>query len=85
MPQSKSKFDQAMVCPEQVFDSPDEIVENEQLSPSEKRKVLEAWRDNEIQLLRASGEGMAGGERPQLPLLEEALARIDRAESRSPS
>lgn len=77
MTQAKSKFQQAMLDPEKIFETPDQVVENEQLSLTEKRKVLEAWRDNEIQLLRASGEGMAGGERPHLPLVEKALARID--------
>lgn len=77
VPQSKSKFEQAMVAPERTFETPDQVVENEQLSLPEKRKILEAWRDNEIQLLRASGEGMAGGERPHLPLLEKALARLE--------
>lgn len=75
--ETKSKFEQAMVAPERTFDTPDQVVENEQLSLHEKKKVLETWRDNEVQLLRASGEGMAGGERPHLPLIEKALARLD--------
>lgn len=77
MSETKSKFEQAMVAPERTFDTPDQVVENEQLSLHEKKKVLETWRDNEVQLLRASGEGMAGGERPHLPLIEKALARLD--------
>ncbi len=76
MAQSKSKFEQAMAAPDKIFETPDQVVENEQFSLSEKIRVLEAWRDNEIQLLRASGEGMTGGERPHLPLIEKALDRI---------
>ena len=77
VPQSRSKFEQAMIAPERTFETPDQVVENEQLSLHEKRKVLQTWRDNEVQLLRASGEGMAGGERPHLPLIEKALARLE--------
>lgn len=77
MNKTSTKFEQAISAPEMVFDTPDQVVENEQLSPTEKRKVLEAWRDNEVQLLRASGEGMAGGERPHLPLLDKALERLE--------
>jgi len=66
-----------MIAPERTFETPDQVVENEQLSLHEKRKVLQTWRDNEVQLLRASGEGMAGGERPHLPLIEKALARLE--------
>lgn len=77
MTKSSMKFEQAISAPEMAFETPDQVVENEQLSLTEKRKILEAWRDNEVQLLRASGEGMAGGERPNLPLLDKALARIE--------
>ena len=78
MSQSRSKFEQAMIAPDQVFETPDKVVENEQLSQDEKRKVLTAWRDNEKQLMRASSEGMAGGERPHLQLIDDALARIEK-------
>ena len=76
MPQTRSMFEQAMVAPDQTFETPDQLVENEQLSLEEKRKILETWRDSELQLLRASGEGMAGGERPHLAQVEKALKRL---------
>lgn len=80
MPQPKSKFEQAMVAPDQIFETPDQVVDNEQLSLDEKKKVLTAWRDSENQLVRASGEGMTGGESPHLQLVDDALARIEKAE-----
>lgn len=45
---------------ERVFKEPSHVLENDELSPADKIRVLENWKLDLLELQRASEENMAG-------------------------
>jgi hypothetical protein len=54
--------DKAKLSPARIFKSPMDVVETNEIGPSEKLAILQAWEADEQALLRAEDEGMGGGE-----------------------
>jgi len=48
--------------PANHYNSPDDIVNDDDLSPAEKWQALNTWEQDARQMLTASNEGMAGDE-----------------------
>lgn len=48
------------------YTSPQELMLDKSVSREEKIQMLEQWRDDKKALLRASGEGMQGSDRPDV-------------------
>ncbi|HEY9038080.1 MAG TPA: hypothetical protein VIN05_03965 [Roseovarius sp.] len=48
------------------YTSPTELLGDESLSRDEKIEMLEQWRDDKKDYMRASEEGMHGDDRPEL-------------------
>ncbi|MEL7272700.1 MAG: hypothetical protein AAGK33_04620 [Pseudomonadota bacterium] len=71
-----SKLNKALVVPEDVYDHPEEVSNDASLTKAQKLDVLHVWQSNERALLRASGEGMNGGERPQLQAVVKELDKL---------
>ena len=46
--------------PAKHYNSPDDIVNDDDLSPAEKRQALDTWEQDARQMLTASNEGMEG-------------------------
>ena len=46
--------------PANHYNSPDDIVNDDDLSPAEKWQALDTWEQDARQMLTASNEGMAG-------------------------
>ena len=61
--------------PEVRFGTPERLLAAD-LGADEKREILERWRDEENALVRASTEGMQGGEQPMLARVQRALERL---------
>lgn len=59
--------------PAQAYNSPGDVLIDEELSHEEKEQVLDAWRLDAERLADSSNEGMAGGEPARLR--EVALAK----------
>jgi hypothetical protein len=59
--------------PAQAYNSPSDVLVDEELSHEEKEQVLDAWRQDAERLADSSNEGMAGGEPARLR--EVALAK----------
>lgn len=57
-------YDQAIADPKSAFSHPSEVVSADGLSEQQKLQLLNRWRQNELALVRAAGEGMSGGEQP---------------------
>jgi hypothetical protein len=54
-----------IVNPDAHFDKPRDVVQDDALSPQEKKKALNTWEQDERQLLTASNEGMPGSDEGQ--------------------
>ena len=48
--------------PQAYYKAPDEITNDNELSPEQKKKALDTWEQDARQMLTASNEGMAGNE-----------------------
>jgi hypothetical protein len=68
--------DRAKLSPARIFKSPMDVVEANNIAPSEKLAILKAWEADERALLRAEGEGMGGGEHAHLHKVQAALNHL---------
>lgn len=72
-------------CPEDFFDSPQQVCDQPDLSVGRKIEILERWKANELELVRADSEGMAPGrgetEAPRpgrfIPDIDRAIERLE--------
>jgi len=53
-----------------------DVVETNDIRPSEKLAILQAWEADERALLRAEDEGMSGGEHAHLQKVQAALNHL---------
>jgi len=59
------------------YDTPADLLADDNLSAGEKIELLESWRDDKEAYMRAAGEGMQGPSRSDaLRLIENALISI---------
>ena len=70
---SKIKMEEARLDPRAVFGEPMQVVASKSLTPEQKRDILEKWREDEIGLQRAEGEGMGDGENDMMRRVDGAL------------
>jgi hypothetical protein len=73
--------DKAKLSPARIFKSPMDVVETNDIEPSEKLAILQAWEADEQALLRAEDEGMGGGEHAHLHKVQAALNHLRLATS----
>ncbi len=73
---SSEPMEDKLTVPEQVYDKPRDVTADASLDETSKIDILTAWKANEEALMRASGEGMAGGESPNLQLVINELAKL---------
>ncbi len=69
-------YDRALIAPEQVFDSPMDIVTTESMTPEQKLKILEHWEANAKDLQVASEENMTGPENSRLGEVKKAMIKL---------
>lgn len=55
-------FQQAMKNPGKLFEAPETLESSTEFNAVQKRAILEQWKDQLVQLQKASGEGMLGPE-----------------------
>ena len=58
------------------YKTPTEVLTDDSLSKDQKIEILKQWCEDEEALLRASGEGLEGGERPNLQQVRKALETL---------
>jgi hypothetical protein len=68
--------EKAKLSPARIFKSPMDVVETNDIEPSEKLAILQAWEADEQALLRAEDEGMGGGEHAHLHKVQAALNHL---------
>ena len=69
-------YDRALLAPEQVFDTPMDIVNTESMTSEQKFKVLEHWEANAKDLQVASEENMTGPENSRLGEVKKAIIKL---------
>ncbi|MDZ7588096.1 MAG: hypothetical protein U5J78_02640 [Parasphingorhabdus sp.] len=71
-------FEKLVLDPAAHFATPADVLNVTTLDDSEKRRVLESWREDEEALQRASDEAMTGGEHSRLKSVMDTLERLNR-------
>ena len=69
-------LEMALLDPERVFESPQDVLDHPGLSRETRREILERWKYEEAQLAAAEDEGMGGGEELKLTPVVEALEAL---------
>ncbi|MEQ8312760.1 MAG: hypothetical protein RL839_13200 [Gammaproteobacteria bacterium] len=59
------------------FSSPKEVLEHAELDAQSKIKILEAWKQEQLQLMKASEENMPGPDPDRLKQVELALTSLE--------
>ena len=81
-------YDRALIAPEQVFNSPMDIVTTESMTPEQKLKILKHWEANALDLQVATEESMTGPGNSRLGEIRKAinmLCEIEELDERSVS
>jgi hypothetical protein len=68
--------------PQAHYATPDELVEDREISLEEKIKALNIWEEDARQLLTASNEGMPGSEEGIDPADHHMLGQVERAKNK---
>jgi hypothetical protein len=73
----REKIAQARQNPSAMFDRPQDVLMANDLSRDEKRAILEQWKQDAMQLQKATEENMAGGEPSKIEEVTQALRTLD--------
>jgi hypothetical protein len=68
----------AKLSPARTFKSPMDVVETNEIKRGDKVAILKSWEADELALLRAADEGMAGGKHAHLQKVRAALDHLSR-------
>jgi hypothetical protein len=63
--------------PNEHFSSPQEVLQHTELDTQAKIKILEAWKQEQLQLMKASEENMPGPDADKLEQVELALTSLE--------
>ena len=74
----RARVELALHDPSSVFSTPIAVVEDNDLGPADKRRVLETWHTDALLLSSAEAENMGGGEPARLREVMLALAELER-------
>jgi hypothetical protein len=77
MDMENASLNEILLSPKKFYKQPSDVSNDSRLNESDKRKVLEAWKADEEALLRASDEGLDGGEQPHLKSVAKELAQAE--------
>ncbi len=73
-------YDRALIAPEQVFESPMDIVNTDSMTPEQKLTVLKHWEANARDLQVANDENMTGPGNTRLDEVRKAIDKLTLAE-----
>jgi len=77
-----AKEDRKIHNPATVFERPANVVDDPQLSASEKKEALDHWEQDARQLMTASNEGMPGPEEGIDPNEHHQMGQVVRAKEK---
>lgn len=62
--------------PERFYDSPNAILQDENLTNDSRLKILKSWENDAIELQKADEENMSGGRRSRLSEVRQAILSL---------
>ena len=77
---SAKDYDRALIAPEQVFESPMDIVNTDSMTSEQKLTVLKHWEANARDLQVATDESMTGPGNTRLDEVRKAIDKLTQAE-----
>jgi hypothetical protein len=77
---SAKDYEQALLTPERIFETPMDVVDTDSLTPEQKLKVLKQWEVNARLLQVAQEENMTGGETSRLGEVRRAILALTEKE-----
>jgi len=72
----RARVDLALHDPSSVYETPMQVVDDDDLGPADKKRILDSWHTDAILLAEAEAENMGGGERARLREVMLALAEL---------
>ena len=82
MPRAASSKIDKIEHPQSHYATPDELIEDRDLSREEKLDALKIWEQDARQMLTASNEGMAGSDEGVDPNNHHMLGQVERAKDK---
>jgi hypothetical protein len=79
--QSESSKKARLERPADYYKSPEDITQDSELSPDEKRQALNTWEQDARQMMTASNEGMEGDDDPLREIRVIVASAASRAET----
>ncbi|MEQ1783401.1 MAG: hypothetical protein ABMA14_18755 [Hyphomonadaceae bacterium] len=68
--------DELAFAPKKHFARPEDVLESEQLSYKDKRRILESWKHDEQRLAESTAENMTGGQETSLREVSRVLVQL---------
>jgi hypothetical protein len=78
---SRSQMDK-IEHPQSHYETPDDLIKDQSLSPKEKKKALNVWEQDARQWLTASNEGMSGSKEGVNRSNQHQLGQVERAKDK---
>lgn len=78
---NRVRVDSAIHDASRVYATPMEVVDDDDLGPADKKRILESWHTDALLLSEAEAENMGGGEPARLREVVLALAELERRTS----
>ena len=75
----EQQVENAIADPTRYYARPMDVVNDADLEPDEKRRILESWKKDAELLSTATNENMAGGE-PAVSVLQEVTIALEKLE-----
>jgi hypothetical protein len=71
------QIDDLVANPNRHFSSPGEVLDAEEISNDDKRRILESWKLDASRLAESTAENMSGGEESELREVSKTLLQLD--------
>ena len=71
------QIDDLVANPHRHFNSPVEVLKDDEISTADKRRILESWKLDASRLAESTAENMSGGEESELREVSKTLLQLD--------
>jgi hypothetical protein len=71
------RVEAAVLSPAEHYDQPADVLRDQRLTKADKRRILESWARDAVQLLQADDENMPGSRAPRLGEVRRALLALE--------
>lgn len=81
---TQTEIDKAVAQPWNLYDKPEDVLADDKLNDTQKRRILESWEQDARELAVAEEENMGGGEPNMLDRVVKALSALPVEEEERP-